>query len=306
MGDSISAYYQRLGHWTGVARIFGYGGGRDTLTIHRALADPGARGRATTTRLHDVLVEVLGPLHQPRVLDAGCGFGGTMIDLRRRMGGVYTGLTLSESQAATGRQAVARLGLSDSVRFLRQSYDTPPPGPFDLIVAIESLAHSAHPATSVAALSSVLAPRGRLVIVDDMPEVEVVASRAGDEVMRAAAAEDLSRFKSGWQCPVLWSAWQYRQAFAERGLVMTTEIDLTASCRPRPLARLRLLESVNRLARVLVPTAPWRTVMDSYYGGLALERLIRQGFVRYRLLMARSATTSSLESSASPRTRDST
>jgi SAM-dependent methyltransferase len=273
--DSVATYYNRLGHWTAVARVVGYGGGRDTLTIHRALADPAAAGRPTTTRLHDVLIEALGPLSNPRVLDAGCGFGGTMIDLRHKVGGTFDGLTLSETQAATGRRAAARLGLRGTVRFHVQSYDSPPAGPFDLVIAIESLAHSANPAVSVAALTRVVTPGGRLVIVDDMPE-------DGDD-----AARDLATFKSGWQCPALWGALQYRQALVELGLQLTSDIDLTPSCRPRSLARIRQLERLNRAAHRLVPNAAWRRVLDSYHGGLALERLCRRGCVRYRLLVAR-------------------
>ncbi len=310
----IGAYYARLGHWTAVARVFGYGGGRETLTIHRALADPLAGGRLTTTRLHDLIIKYIGSTEHvgseqhlgsaqassPRVevlavddldvLDAGCGFGGTMIALWQRFGGRYTGLTLSESQAATGRRAVERLGLGDAIGFRVQSYDVPPAGPFDLIVAIESLAHSPHPAVSVAALARVLSPGGRLIVVDDMPEtagvdepVDLEASRGRVE---ADDAENLRTFKNGWQCPVLWNAAQYREAFATLGLAPVLDVDLTSSCRPRSLARIRWLERLNRAVRVLVPAAAWRSVLDSYRAGLALERLHRSGRVRYRLLVA--------------------
>ena len=70
MSTGVATYYDRLGRWNHVARVFGYGGGRGTLTVHRALVDPSARGRPTFTRLHDVLLEHLPSLDAPRMLDA--------------------------------------------------------------------------------------------------------------------------------------------------------------------------------------------------------------------------------------------
>jgi hypothetical protein len=100
-------------------------------------------------------------------------------------------------------------------------------------------------------------------------------------------ATDLNTFKAGWQAPVLWSALDYHNAFARLGLSPTLNRDLSPFYRPRTLARTRQLERLNRALRRAVPLVPWRALMDSYQGGLALERLYRNGTVRYRLLIAR-------------------
>jgi hypothetical protein len=109
MADSlVAAYYDRLTRWNRLARAVGYGGGSATLTVHRGLADPRANGRPTSTRLHDLIVETVAVDRSPRVLDAGCGLGGTMLALRERWGGDYTGVTLSGavSEAMTIRPTV--------------------------------------------------------------------------------------------------------------------------------------------------------------------------------------------------------
>jgi len=290
MTTSTGTYYDRLGRWSAAARLFGHGGGHEALTVHRALADPACGNRPTTTRLHDMLIDALDAHSSERpltALDAGCGLGGTMIDLHQRLGGLYVGLTLSQHQATTGRRAVGERGLDEHIRFLVQSYDDPPPGPYDLVIAIESLAHAARPAGSVAALARVLAPSGRLVIVDDMP---VENAPGGGTLEQGAIAEierDLDTFKRGWQCPALWTAAQYRQTFARLGLTLIRDLDLSSSCRPRTLARIGWLERLNRTARGLVPSAAWRSLMDSHHAGLALERLYRRGAMSYRLLIAR-------------------
>jgi len=274
MGSGVATYYERLGRWNRLAQAIGYGGGAGTMTVHRALSDPRAGGRVTFTRLHDLLLEQVGALVSPRVLDAGCGLGGTMLVLAESLGATCLGLTLSPSQARTANAEAARRQLGGRVRADVRSYDDPPAGPFDLIVAIESLAHSLDPARSVAALATTLAPGGRLIVVDDMPEAA------------AAPSPDLEAFMRGWQCPVLWPVESYREAFARAGLVVDAQLDLTPQCRPRSHGRIALLMACNRLVRHW-PAEAFRQVMDSHHGGLALERLIRDGRVRYRLLVAR-------------------
>lgn len=270
----LGDYYDRLGRWNHIARAIGFGGGRSTLTVHRALADPRAGGHPTYTRLHDVLLEQPGVRSARRVLDAGCGLGGTMFAIAEATGASCLGVTLSSSQARSVTDLAHARGFGDRVTAVVRSYDDPPPGPFDLVVAIESLAHSADPAASVRALANVLAPGGTLAIVDDMPEDG------------ARSLPELATFKAGWQCPVLLDVTSYRELLGQLALRIVADVDLTDSVRPRSFNRIRLLERLNRTAHSLVPSEPFRKVMDSHRGGLALERLTRLGAVRYRLLVA--------------------
>jgi SAM-dependent methyltransferase len=271
---ALGRYYDRLARWTASARYFGYGGGLESLTVHRALADPRAGGRPTVTRLHDVLLAALPSSPAGHVLDAGCGLGGTMLDLAGRCQARFTGLTLSARQAVIARAAAAKAGLSARVSIEVGSYDSPPIGPFDLVIAIESLAHSPHPATSLGALAARLAPSGRLAIVDDMPEA------------RARGTQDLALFKRGWRVSALASAADLKAELARRGLVIAAERDLTDELRPRPLARIAQLEKLNRALYRLAPSVGPRELLDSYHGGLALERLYRSALMRYRLIVA--------------------
>jgi SAM-dependent methyltransferase len=271
---ALGGYYDRLARWTAAAHTFGYGGGHDKLAVHRALADPRAGGRPTVTRLHDVLLAALPSRPSGHVLDAGCGFGGTMLDLAGRCSARFTGLTLSERQADIGGAAATKAGFGNRIGIEIGNYDSPPEGPFELALAIESLAHSPHPETSVAALIARLAPGGRLAIVDDMPEP------------RARGTRDLELFQAGWRVPVMLSADELKSALARRGLAIVADRDLTAELRPRTLAQIARLEMLNLVLRRLSPSAGLRELLDSYRGGLALERLYRAGLMRYRLIVA--------------------
>ena len=268
-------YYDRLSRWTGWFAALGYGGGRRTLTAHRALADPRAGGRPTFTRLHDLLAAALPSPLNGRVLDAGCGLGGTMLALAERGSATFVGLTLSEQQAAVARRAAAKAGLASRIEIRVQSYDAPPAGPFDVAVAIESLAHSPHPAQTVAALAAQLAPGAWLAIVDDMP------------AQVARGTRDLALLKAGWHLPLLATSAELTAMLERCGLRVAPERDLTAELRPRTLARIARLEALNRALHRCLRSAAFRGLLDSYQGGLALERLYRHGLMHYRLLLAR-------------------
>jgi cyclopropane fatty-acyl-phospholipid synthase-like methyltransferase len=208
------------------------------------------------------------------VLDAGCGLAGTMLDLAARCSARFTGVTLSERQAAVGRGAVAKARLEHRIAIAVGSYDTPPEGPFELALFIESLAHSPHPEKSLAAVAARLAPGGLLAIVDDMPEPQARGTR------------DLALFQSGWRAPVLAGATELKAALVRQRLAIVTERDLTAELRPRTLASIARLEALNRALHRIAPSASLRALLDSYRGGLALERLYRGALMRYRLLLA--------------------
>jgi SAM-dependent methyltransferase len=274
-GAATAAYYDGLERWTAIARMFRYGGGRGELTVHRALADPRAGGRPTTTRLHDLLLELLPLQNAGRVLDAGCGYGGTMLALARASTASFTGLTLSARQAALGRRAAARAGLADRVSVAVRDYDDPPTGPFDAIIAVESLAHSLDPKRTLTTLCARLAPQGAIAIVDDMPPPAARGTR------------DLAAFQAGWRAPVLASAAEIAATLRACGLTLVVDRDLSSEQRPRTLARIAFLERLNRVLRRVTPSQTGRALVDSYHGGLALERLYRHGLMTYRLLVAR-------------------
>jgi SAM-dependent methyltransferase len=271
---ALGGYYDALARWTAAVRRVGYGGGYDKLTVHRALADPRTGGRPTVTRLHDVLMAALPSPPVLHVLDAGCGLGGTMLDLARRCSAQFTGVTLSERQAMTGRAAVGKAGLERRITISVGSYDTPPAGPFDLALFIESLAHSPHPDASLAAVAARLAPGGRLVIVDDVPEA------------RARGTRDLALFQAGWRAPALLGFAELEAALARARLTIVAQRDLTPELRPRTLAGIGRLEALNRTLYRCAPSAALRALLDSYHGGLALERLYRNELMRYRLVVA--------------------
>lgn len=276
----IAAYYDNLSRFLDFSRLLGRGGGAAQGSIHRTLAaDPGEEqteslGPERLDRLVlDAAVAAALPA-APRVLDAGCGLGGTIFYWQLARSGSYDGLTVSEEQHRRATLEAARRGVAHACRFHIRSFHDPVAGPFDAVIAIESLAHSPDPAAAVANLAAALAPGGLLLIVDDMPDA------GPDNAM-------LAEFKRCWRCPVLADDADYRAAIAAAGLAMVREIDWTHRLRPRRLAWLRILIAAFGLACRLAPSRGLRDALEAMLGGFFLEALYRTGGMRYRFIVAR-------------------
>jgi SAM-dependent methyltransferase len=280
--SSVARYYDWLARFQTVVTRLGHRGGFDSLTVHRLLS-PDRPGVGPADVVHDRLIAALGSLAAPRAIDAGCGVGGTIFYLQGRLGGQYDGLTMSAVQQARAIREAERRGVADNCRFHVRSYDQPlpdlAPGGVDLIVAIESLAHSARPAGSIANLARALRPGGRLAIVDDVP---------GDALDPEDA--DFAGFKSGWSCPAIASDRLLVGAWQAAGLVVEHEEDLTSRVPMRDREELERLVRRNRRWRRLLGSTSAAALVDSLYGGLMLERLYRRGLVRYRFVLLRRET----------------
>ena len=235
----VARYYRWLDRWVRWSRVVRPYSGFDSMTLHRLLDDP-ETGENGPLVLHKLMLQGIELPAEPRVLDAGCGYGGTAFDLQPKIGGRWLGLTISQTQIERATNEAARRGIADRIRFWRRSYDAPLSETFDLIIAIESLVHSADPAATVKNLAASLAPGGCFVLVDDMPVENVTAG----------IKSDVEEAKRMWRCPMMPTERGWRSAFEAASLEIVRSEDLSrlvyhparraddAADRARPAARL--------------------------------------------------------------------
>jgi cyclopropane-fatty-acyl-phospholipid synthase len=100
-----------------------------------------------------------------RVLDVGCGWGSFAIHAARRHGVHVLGVTLSEPQAALGRERAVEAGVGDLVDIRVADYREVSDGPFDAITSIGMVEHVGAERIDLYArrLSELLRPGGRLL-----------------------------------------------------------------------------------------------------------------------------------------------
>ncbi len=283
---SVARYYAWLARFQDAAGLVAHDTGQATFTVHRRLRN--AAGEVSGEVLHERLLRALDLTDDPaapavlEVLDAGCGLGGTIFAVQARRGGRHLGITLSPEQAARATAEAARRGLAEACRFAVRDYDAPladlAPGGFDLIVAIESLAHSPDPPATIERLAARLRPGGRLLVVDDVP----LDSLAPDD-------PDFVAFRAGWLCPAVAAHGTLLRAFTAAGLTPCHDEDLTPLMRQRDEARVHTLLRLNRLAAAVLGRTRAGILLGSLHGGLMLERLYRRELMRYRLIVGRAA-----------------
>jgi len=270
---SLARYYDRLTLYGRAARRFRIGGGYGSASVHRALR-PKHPNEDPHAVVHALVEAELAGHPIAHLLDAGCGLGGTSLYFAARQGVRCEGVSLSARQVETATEFARAAKLDALCQFRVANFDQQlPDRHYDAIVAIESLAHSPDLGASLANLAKSLAPGGRLLAVDDV---------------RAANANprDAALFKAGWTVPSFVSHAEWLAAFAQAGLRVMADRDLSAHVLRRPAWRRRSLTLLNALGRAAIPFGAANDVLRSHRGGLALERLYADGGSFYRLFVA--------------------
>ncbi len=183
------------------------------------------------------------PMGLPRVLDAGCGVGGSAIWLARVARCRCVGITLVESQArlardfataaaaaggAGGSATGAADGAGPCARFTVNDFTSPAfkPGSFDVVWAVESFDHAPDKESWVREMHALLKPGGRLVIADGFraerpsphprPDPTAASSRDGPSLISAqrgnwrpgapgpASRWPMPRISAATCCPIPW------------------------------------------------------------------------------------------------------
>jgi tocopherol O-methyltransferase len=100
-----------------------------------------------------------------RILDIGCGFGGTSLYLAKTYGASTTGITISPVQVQMAQQAAAKMKL-DSTFLLMDAEDMQFSQPFDLLWSVESISHYHDPRKFFTSAVKFLKPGGYFALTD--------------------------------------------------------------------------------------------------------------------------------------------
>ena len=132
----------------------------------------------------DMLFCAMGDIRAShRVLDAGCGRGGTSMSLNTRFGTRVDGITISGYQADFANALASEKGLSPSVEFHEMNYLnlTFPASTFDHVITSESTQYAVNLAPLFEGFARALKPGGRYTIatwcLDDAVETSERAER---------------------------------------------------------------------------------------------------------------------------------
>jgi tocopherol O-methyltransferase len=148
---------------------------------------------SSLVRMNEVLADAIGIRPGQRVLDAGCGVGGSAIWLARTFQVEVVGITPVRSQVERARHFAAQQGATGLV-FAEQDYTRTmfADSSFDVVWAIESVCHAARKEEFFREARRVLKPGGRLGVVEYLRHRRPYPS--SDEAL-------LQSWLSGWAIP---------------------------------------------------------------------------------------------------------
>ncbi len=130
---------------------------------------------AAQIQLIDHLAQLADIKIGSRILDIGCGFGGSSLYLAKKYGASVTGITISPVQVRMAKEAAAKTNL-DASFFLMDAEEMHFAQPFDLLWSVESISHYHDPRNFFASAVKFLKPGCCFALTDWFQKENLSAS----------------------------------------------------------------------------------------------------------------------------------
>lgn len=210
----------------------------NSLAIHYGYWDEQVRSfPQSLIRMNEVMAEQATIATNDKVLDAGCGVGGSSIYLASAKGCRVTGITLSERQAQQATTNAKQKETNGLVEFQVMNYSNTsfPDASFDVVWGCESICYAESKEQFIKEAYRLLRPGGRLVVADGF----VTKFENNDDPI-------IREWLAGWQVNYLESPGRFSRFMQETGFTSINYRDISkeASHSSRRLYRFYYLASL--------------------------------------------------------------
>jgi len=165
---------------------------KNTLAKHYGIWDKKVKSyEQSLLRTNEILSEIAKIKPTDKVLDAGCGVGGSSIWLAKNIGCDIIGISLSNNEIRLARDNAKLNNVDKKIEFLQKDYTKTkfPSKSFDVVWAIESVSSCNNQRKFMKEAFRILKPHGKLIVSDGFLLKENL--RPKDKIL-------LNNFSKGW------------------------------------------------------------------------------------------------------------
>jgi tocopherol O-methyltransferase len=197
-----------------------------TFSIHYGFYDQDHRDHdSAVANMNRVMAQMAEITAADRVLDAGCGVGGSSVWLAQNLDANVVGINLSARQIEIAQHLAASKGVSGKVEFSVRSFTETrfPDGSFDVVWGLESTCYAEHKELFVAEAARVLKPGGRIIVADGFLNRTAISKR---EQLH------LNAWLDGWAVPNLAGVSDFQSYLDKQGFTNVKFVDVTPNVLP--------------------------------------------------------------------------
>ncbi len=236
-----------------------------------------ANPKTAQVKLIEKILEQLNITQDSKILDAGCGMGGSSLYLHEKYNAEVTGITLSPRQAAIATQQAQKRHFKDLTFLVEDALSMPslPNNAFDLVWSLESCEQMFDKALFIQQAFRVLKPGGQFMLATWCSDQEKYEGKLAKDYKKLCLALDL---------PSMPTAEKYQEFLALHHFQLVSTQDWSAFVKKSWALGLSLVNAYSFLSLLLM--GGWRGFRFTKQAKL-MRDAFEQGRVRYLVFVAK-------------------